>query len=147
MKIIDFLMTVRKIPTWDRIPPISNEDLEDLINQADMAKEKGRYNPYPILGSKPQQYIPCGLLTQHDGRAWKNHGQSLSQLAQRGGLGWAEALAIIENKSWKEAEHDDKVAEDIVRKMVAEYMKGQFYVVKDCYLSCDEGDASQITKK
>lgn len=60
----------------------------------------------------------------HEGQAWKNHGQSLRQLAQRGGLSWAEALAIIEGKSWKEAEHSENAAEIVVRKMVAEFMKG-----------------------
>lgn len=123
MTILGFLMDIKRIPYWDRAPAISDSDLEDLINQADMAKRDGRYEPYPILGSKPQQYIPRGLLTKHDGQAWVNHGQSLSQLAKRGGLSWAEALAIIENKNWKDALHDDKVAEDIVRKLVDEYMK------------------------
>ena len=60
----------------------------------------------------------------HEGQAWKNHGQSLTQLAQRGGLSWAEALAIIEGKKWRDAEHDENIAEVVVRKMIAEYMKG-----------------------
>ena len=60
----------------------------------------------------------------HEGQAWKNHGQSLSRLAQRGGLSWTEALAIIEGKSWKDAEHDENTAEVIVRKMASEFMKG-----------------------
>ncbi len=85
---------------------------------------KGKYNPYPILGTRPQQYIPRGLLIYHENQAWANHGQSLSQLAQRGGLSWAEALAIIEDKKWPGAEHDGKIAEAVVRKMAAEYMKG-----------------------
>lgn len=124
MKIIDFLKEVKRIPQWDREPAITDEDLEDLINQVDMDKEIGQYDPYPILGSRPQQYIPRGLLMVHEGQAWKNHGQSLSRLAQRGGLSWAEALAVIEGKSWKDAEHDESVAEIIVRKLASEFMKG-----------------------
>lgn len=50
--------------------------------------------------------------------------QSLNQLAKRGGLSWAEALAIIEGKKWRDAEHNENTAEVIVRKMVSEYMKG-----------------------
>ena len=124
MKIIEFLKAARNIPSWDRTPSISDEDLEDLINQMDMTKEDEHHSPYPILGSRPTQYIPRGLLMVHESQAWKNHGQSLTQLAQRGGLSWAEALAIIEGKSWRDAEHDENAAEVIVRKMTAEYMKG-----------------------
>lgn len=124
MKIIEFLLEVRRIPLYDRTPAISDENLEDLINQADMSKKEGRYDPYPILGSRPQQYIPRGLLMTHEGQAWENHGQSLTQLAQRGGLSWTEALAIIEGKNWRDAKHDENAAEVIVRKMVDEFMKG-----------------------
>lgn len=124
MKVIDYLKAVRKIPSWDRTPVISDVDLEDLINQVDMIKEDERRNPYPILGTQPPQYIPRGLLMIHEGQAWRNHGQSLTQLAQRGGLSWAEVLAIIEGKDWSDAEHNENTAEVTVRKMVDEYMKG-----------------------
>lgn len=123
MNVIDFLRAVKKIPWWDRSPAISDEDLESLINQVDMAGNDRQYEPYPILGTRPQQYIPRGLLAIHEGQAWKNHGQSLSQLAQRGGLSWAEALAIIEGKNWRDAKHSENDAEIIVRKMMTEYMK------------------------
>ena len=124
MKIIDYLQAVKKIPSWDRTPAISDEALEGLINQIDMTHEGEYYEPYPILGTRPQQYIPRGLLMIHEGQAWKNHGQSLSQLAQRGGLSWAEALAIIEGKSWRDAEHNENAAEITVRKMAAKYLEG-----------------------
>lgn len=39
MTIIDFLKEVKRIPLWDRTPAISDENLEDLINQADMDKK------------------------------------------------------------------------------------------------------------
>lgn len=124
MKVIDYLQAVKKIPSWDRTPAISDEALEDLINQIDMTHKGEYHEPYPILGTRPQQYIPRGLLMIHEGQAWENHGQSLDQLAQRGGLSWAEALAIIEGKSWRDAEHNENTAEVTVRKMVAEYVKG-----------------------
>lgn len=98
--------------------------MEDLINQLDMTKEDEKYCPYPILGTRPQQYIPYGLLMIHEGQAWKNHGQSLSQLAKRGGLSWAEALAIMDGKTWRDAERDENTAEIIVKQKMSEYMKG-----------------------
>lgn len=125
MTIIDLLKEIKRVPQYDRNPVISNDDLDDLIYQVDMDGEIGRYDPYPILGTKPQQYIPRGLLMAHESQAWKNHGQSLSQLARRGGLGWSEALAIIDGKSWKNAEHNENVAEGIVRKLATEFMKGK----------------------
>lgn len=88
-----------------------------------MTHESEYYEPYPILGTRPQQYIPRGLLMIHEGQAWENHGQSLSQLAQRGGLSWAEALAIIEGKDWRDAEHNENAAEVTIRKMVAKLCK------------------------
>lgn len=124
MTVLEFLKSIRKIPSWDRTPAISDENLQDLINQVDMTKEDEKYNPYPILGSRPQQYIPRGLLMTHEGQAWKNHRQSLTQLAQRGGLGWAEALAIIEGKNWCDAIKSENEAEIIVKKLVAEFMNG-----------------------
>jgi len=35
-------------------------------------------------------------------RAQKNHSQSLSRLRQRGGLGYCEALAVLEDRRWRE---------------------------------------------
>lgn len=124
MTVLKFLKSIRKIPSWDRTPAISDEDLEALINQMDMTHEGEYYEPYPILGTRPQQYIPRGLLMIHERQAWENHGQSLSQLAQRGGLSWAEALAIIEGKDWRDAEHNENTAEIIIRKIISQYMKG-----------------------
>lgn len=124
MTVLEFLKKIRSVSSWERTPFISDEDIESLINQIDMIKEDEKQNPYPILNSRPKQYIPYGLLLVHEHQAWENHGQSLYQLARRGGLSWAEALAIIEGKKWRDAEHDENTAEAIVRKMVDEYMKG-----------------------
>ncbi len=124
MTVLEFLKSIRKIPSWDRTPAISDENLEDLINQVDMTKEDEKYSPYPILGSRPQQYIPRGLLMIHEGQAWKNHGQSLTQLAQRGGLSWAEALAIIEGKNWRDAIQSENEAETIVKKLIVKFIDG-----------------------
>lgn len=123
MKVIEYLRWVRAVPSYNRVPRISDEAIEALINQADMLKEDELCAPYPILGSRPTQYIPRGLLMRHEDQAWKNHGQSLTQLAQRGGLSWAEALAVIEGKDWKNAEHDENTAETAVRKMSAEFLR------------------------
>ena len=122
MEVIDFLKSVRRIRSLNRNPAISDEDIESLINQVDMVKENEKQNPYPILNSRPTQYIPQGLLMVHESQAWENHGQSLYQLKQRGGLSWAEALAIIEGKKWSDAIQAEKEAESIVKKLAEEFL-------------------------
>ncbi len=126
MMTIEFLMSVRKIPAHDRRPYISDANLEDLINQINMTRaEKRRYDPYPILGTNPRQYIPRGLLDPHAEQAWENHGQSLDGLAKRGGLSWVEALAIIEDKKLPDAEQGPRKARAIIVDMAAKYLREQ----------------------
>lgn len=60
----------------------------------------------------------------HESQAWENNGQSLYQLKQRGGLSWAEALAIIEGKKWSDAIQAEKEAESIVKKLAEEFLNG-----------------------
>lgn len=107
----------------DRTPAISDEELDKLI---DLAKpHEISFRQYPILQSKPPQTIPWVMLIPHETQAWLNHHQTFEELANRGGLGWAEALAILEDKKWRDAIHSEKEAEPIVKRLVAEFMKFQ----------------------
>lgn len=47
--------------------------------------------------------VPWDFLRPHEQQALDNHSQSLHKLAERGGLGPAEMLAIVEGKSAREA--------------------------------------------
>jgi hypothetical protein len=49
----------------------------------------------------------------HEQQAQWNHGQSLARLAERGGLDWCEAAAIVLNREWCPMRADR--AEQIVR--------------------------------
>lgn len=51
--------------------------------------------------------FPMSLFRPHEEQAWRNHGQSLDRLAERGGLGWGEALAILENRDWRKCEDSE----------------------------------------
>ena len=67
-----------------------------------MEAEKQR-RQYPVLGAlgeKQQEYIPWDILAPHEARALRNHGQTLEQLAARGGLGWVEIVWILLDKRW-----------------------------------------------
>jgi hypothetical protein len=46
--------------------------------------------------------LPWAMMTPHENQAQANHGQSLRRLAERGGLGWCEAVAVLENRPWKQ---------------------------------------------
>ena len=58
---------------------------------------------FPLLGSRS---IPWRLLAPHHDQAQKNHGQTLEQLAARGGLSPAEALAVIESRRWRPGDRE-----------------------------------------
>lgn len=71
---------------------------------------------FPIQGwfSKPRHAhvmaaeIPWDMIAPHEAQAIANHsGQSLERLAQRGGLGLDEAIAVLEDRKWHRIEDDE----------------------------------------
>lgn len=54
----------------------------------------------PIMGAALMSEIPFAMLVPHAAQALTNHSQSLDRLAQRGGLGVSEAIAILEDRPW-----------------------------------------------
>lgn len=53
---------------------------------------------FPILGTSFT--IPWEAIAPHEEQAMKNHGQTIKRLAERGGLDWVEALAVMEDRKW-----------------------------------------------
>ena len=53
----------------------------------------------PIL-RHPTFRLPWALIAPHEAQAKSNHYQTLERLAQRGGLAFCEAAAIIEDRPW-----------------------------------------------
>lgn len=51
--------------------------------------------------------VAWSLIAPHEAQAQSNHGQSLEQLAARGGLSPAEALAVLTDRAWRDSVHDD----------------------------------------
>ena len=68
---------------------------------------------FPIMRNHPKgepqpvESIPWDLIAPHALQAYNNHGQSLERLASRGGLSACEAVAIIEDRSWRKMPADD----------------------------------------
>lgn len=52
----------------------------------------------PIMGSILMSEIPFAMISPHEAQAQANHGQTLTRLADRGGLSPSEALSILDNK-------------------------------------------------
>lgn len=66
---------------------------------------------FPVLRSTMTDgRVPFAMVLEHEGQCLKNHSQTVNRLAERGGLGWAELLAVLEDRPWsnvpfKEAKH------------------------------------------
>ena len=55
---------------------------------------------FPILGSKPKEYIPLEVVKPHEKQALRNHSQTLERLAMRGGLCWLEMLFVLKDERY-----------------------------------------------
>ena len=77
---------------------------------------------FPILTSadserrKRMQILGCPktiswtLIAPHERQALRNHDQTLKRLAERGGLSACEAVAVLENRDWRQMTDEDAVA-------------------------------------
>ncbi len=54
--------------------------------------------------------FPWDILASHEDQAYKNHRQSLQQLANRGGLDPGELLAVMEDRPWRHMSDADAQA-------------------------------------
>ena len=55
---------------------------------------------FPILGDAIIKALPWSMMDPHETQAKRNHSQSLSRLASRGGLGIDEAWYILKDQSF-----------------------------------------------
>lgn len=81
--------------------------------------EERRMKEFPIMTNKGHEYIPYDVIKPHEEQALKNHGgQTLDRLAERGGLSWAEAYAVLTDS--KIPHGKDYVSEEFYEKKVKE---------------------------
>lgn len=60
---------------------------------------------FPIIaGQGFTEYIPYTAIESHEPQAIRNHGQTLKRLAERGGLDYAELLAVLEDRPYVKME-------------------------------------------
>lgn len=73
---------------------------------------------FPIMKNKGKEYIPYDVIKPHEEQAMKNHGQTLDRLAERGGLGWSEAYAVLTDS--KIPFCDEYISDEFYEKKVKE---------------------------
>ena len=84
----------------------------------------------PIL-RRPDFRLPWHVIAPHAKQAMSNHGQTLQRLAERGGLSFCEAAAILEDRKWvsivwpKGQERDTDPAQDYLEKLIAQRAAAQ----------------------
>jgi hypothetical protein len=44
--------------------------------------------------------LPWPLVAAHENQALINHGQSIAELAENGGIEWSEMVAVLEDRPW-----------------------------------------------
>ena len=68
---------------------------------------------FPIMSDGPTHWIPWDLVAPHEAQAKHNHGgQTLTRLAQRGGLDAMEAVAVLEDTDYRTRWPDRTVLEN-----------------------------------
>ena len=82
-------------------------------------EERSSMKEFPIMTKKGKEYIPYDVIKPHEEQALKNHcGQTLDRLAERGGLSWAEAYAVLTDSKFPHGK--DYVSEEFYEKKVKE---------------------------
>lgn len=61
---------------------------------------------FPIMGDPIIKALPWAIMRPHEAQAQRNHGQTLSRLAQRGGLGIEEAYHILRDEEFMRGFHN-----------------------------------------
>jgi len=124
-----------------------------------------RVELFPIQGSYRREArgyfthpgIPWDVIRPHEKQAMANHGnQSLERLAQRGGLGFCEAVAVLEDRPWHEMETQAAIArlnEILARKREGEWEVKARVLERECaglraalkpFAEVFDGDLNQV---
>jgi hypothetical protein len=90
--------------------------------RADLAKHTARRFPMlqPVKGGL--RSIPWALIAPQEGQARDNHGQTLERLAERGGLGAIEAIAVLRGVEYRVVRGmTEEAASSELRELVAKF--------------------------
>lgn len=107
-------------------------------------KSKSR-RAFPIICSNKKEYIPWDLIATHEKQALRNHGQNLDTLAERGGLSWSEAYAVLTDTSYPSTEA--YVSEEYYMEKVEEIWDNRTIDNLETYKSQDSGKKEVLMEK
>lgn len=82
-----------------------------------------RQFPIQLVGgcwSRKYSSIPWEVIQPHEEQALKNHRQTLERLAERGGLDYTEAYAVLNDKDY-ERNHTEEECELAVLRIVRDF--------------------------
>ena len=70
---------------------------------------------FPVMAGEKfaLRSVPWALVEPHEKQAWKNHGQTLERLAERGGLDPTELLAVLEDRRWRRTDEISYCAAEV----------------------------------
>lgn len=95
---------VLRLLGWTRKPGESDGVLRSAV--MDVVRNEGRQ--FPITHCGDFHSIPWAAIGRFDEQARKNCGQSLEQLAARGGVSPGDANAIIEGRPWERMPYSEE---------------------------------------
>lgn len=97
---------------------------------------------FPILSQYRHEgvaSIPWSIMAPHERQAQANHDQSLERLAERGGLSPCEAVAILEDRPWRQMKDEGaRVLKSIIEARTPKTTASQVQMVRSvCKLNLD----------
>ena len=84
---------------------------------------------FPLLWTRhhPAGSVPLALLKPHEKQAWRNHGQSLKRLSERGGLCAVEMVAVIEGWDPFKVKNYRRLSEEAALEQVLQLINASDY--------------------
>lgn len=81
-------------------------EVATLRAELDAARGRVKRQTFPILGTKGA-VVDLQLVADHGRQAYINHGQTVTRLAERGGLSWPELHAVLHNRRWQKMDETE----------------------------------------
>ena len=88
--------------------------------EAMILMKKNAARKFPIIDGT---HIPWEVIEIHEHQALINHGQTLQRLAERGGLSWGEASAVLDDRRFDKRDWDMKTSREYVLKEVENFYR------------------------
>lgn len=89
--------------------------------------------------------VPWEIIAPHEAQAKTNHGQTLERLRERGGLGAAEVVAILEDRPWRRSMSNVDAHASLVRELKRRDDAGQIARLRAALNQCRLAFAGHVS--